>query len=219
MGKIERVKPNAPRPGFISVTERSQIHPAAFHHSPYAGKANIFMDLTTIAKERSFQKEELHKILYARFYGYALKIAFRYLHDYERATTATNSAFADIFKNTDYLKLSGDQQSLKRLIRNRTVINVLKHYDRIVTSSEVNVEADQMISEALSSANSDARLIFCLGRLSPWHCTLYNMHAIDGFSLIEIAQHFRLTESSCALQLQQARTILMNLVTNDTHLK
>ncbi|MGZ3938175.1 MAG: RNA polymerase sigma factor [Flavisolibacter sp.] len=177
------------------------------------------MNLTTTLQGRPSGKGRFQKKLYAQFYGYVLKIAFRYLHDFERSTEVTNSTFVDIFQNTGYIEYGGDEKALKSFITKRTVMNVLKLYDRVVTNFAVSIGTDQMTLEALPPVNFDARLISHLGRLSPWHRTLLNMHVIDGFSLDEIAQHFRLTEQFCALQLQQARTLLRNLVTNERQLR
>ena len=170
------------------------------------------MNLTTATAERRSEKETFRRKLYKEFYGHALKIAFRYLHDYESATVATNATFADIFQNTNHTKLQSEGKLLESFITKRTVMNVLKLYD--CTVKEAKLEADQIMLEALSPVNLDARLVSYLGRLSPWKRALFNMHVIDGFTLAEIAEHFRCTESFCDSQLAQTRKHLRDLMEN-----
>jgi len=170
------------------------------------------MNLTSATVERRSEKETIRRKLYTEFYGYTLKIAFRYLLDYESATVATNATFADIFQNTNHRKLKSEGKLFKSFITKRTVMNVLKLYD--CTVKEAKLEADQMMLEALSPVNLDARLVSYLGRLSPWNRALFNMHVIDGFTLAEIAEHFRCTQSFCASQLAQTRNHLGDLMKN-----
>lgn len=176
------------------------------------------MDLTTIATRDSLEKQKLPQKLYAKFYVYGLRIAFRYLHDYERATAVANVAFADIFKNSGYLEFYGDEHRFKDLITKTTVMKVLEVYDWDATGGALNIRADQMIWQALSPVDHDARLVSLLALLPTMHRALFNMHVIDGFAISEIAKHLHLAEAFCASQLQEARTLLKNLVTNDSQL-
>ena len=41
------------------------------------------------------------KSLYERYYGYALKIVFRYVYRYEKATDVVNDGFVKLFRNID----------------------------------------------------------------------------------------------------------------------
>ena len=43
--------------------------------------------------------QKCQKLLYEHYYGYALKIVFRYIYRYEKATDVANDGFVKIFRN------------------------------------------------------------------------------------------------------------------------
>ncbi len=43
--------------------------------------------------------QRCQKQLYERYYGYALKIVFRYIYRYEKATDVVNDGFVKIFRS------------------------------------------------------------------------------------------------------------------------
>src|SRR5712675_3077085 len=59
------------------------------------------MDIVRIIDGCKRNEVRCQKILYEQFYGYALKIAFRYIHRYEAAVDVTNDGFVKVFRNME----------------------------------------------------------------------------------------------------------------------
>ena len=52
------------------------------------------------------------RLLYERYYGYALKITFRYLDTYEEAVELTNDTFLIIFRTINDFDCHEDRKSV-----------------------------------------------------------------------------------------------------------
>ena len=64
-----------------------------------------------IAGERKSQKQ-----LYERYYGYAFKIAFRYIYRYERVADVVNDAFVKLFRNISHFVSQKEAETEPRLM-------------------------------------------------------------------------------------------------------
>ena len=54
------------------------------------------------------QEAKSQKILYEQFYGYALKIAYRYLYQYDLAVNVTNDGFVKVFRHIERFRPEGE---------------------------------------------------------------------------------------------------------------
>ena len=59
------------------------------------------MDIIQIIEGCKKQDARSQKMLYERFYGYALKIAFRYVYRYDVAVNVTNDGFVKVFRHIE----------------------------------------------------------------------------------------------------------------------
>src|SRR5439155_24203306 len=55
------------------------------------------------------QDPRSQKMLYERFYGYALKIAFRYVYRYDIAVNVTNDGFVKIFRHIERFRYEAEE--------------------------------------------------------------------------------------------------------------
>jgi len=176
------------------------------------------MDLKVILKGCLARKTQHQKLFYEQRYGYALRIAFRYINEQKQAEVLVNEAFAKLFQDVDFFELSLKNEAeaiVKNYIKNQVVYRAVdKLFSARVTDKESTIDLTKVTVLHLSHENSNMQdqVIFLLKYLPQWHRILFNMHVIDGFSLLEIARHFNTSVSACTVDLNAARTFLEKLM-------
>jgi RNA polymerase sigma factor (sigma-70 family) len=160
------------------------------------------------------------KILYERFYGYALKIAFRYVHQYEVAVNITNDGFVKLFRNIErfnYEKAGFPERLLlawmKRIIINTSIDELRKNK----MTPEIGGIPEHIWEEEDKSRNADQSLLYkelisCVKDLPPMYRIVFNMFVIDGCSHFEIADRLGISIGTSKSNLSRARSILQKVV-------
>ena len=85
----------------------------------------MIVNILNIIEGCKRQEAKSQKILYERFYGYALKIAFRYVYRYDVAVNVTNDGFVKVFRHIERFRHE-DEEYPERLLMawiKRIVIN------------------------------------------------------------------------------------------------
>src|SRR3954451_20252736 len=136
------------------------------------------------------------KRLYERYYGYALKIVFRYIYRYEKATDVVNDGFVKIFRAFQKFECAEKEHLekiwmgwVKRIMIN-TAIDELRRSNMI---PEIGVLPDHIWELQDRSQQADRivlykELICQVKKLPPSYRLAFNMYVIDGFSHQEIAE-------------------------------
>ena len=172
-------------------------------------------------------EEWCQKILYDRFYGYALKIAFRYVYRYDVALNVTNDGFVKVFSQIerfDYKDKDFPEQLLmawiKRIVINKSIDELRKNKMRpeigsipeyVWESSDDNLEADQFLLFK--------ELIGYIKNLPPMYRIVFNMFVIDGYTHVEIAKSLGISVGKSESNLSRARVILQKIIKDKEHVK
>jgi RNA polymerase sigma-70 factor (ECF subfamily) len=56
-----------------------------------------------------------HKHLYEKYYGYSLKIIFRYIYRYDKATDVVNDGFVKVFSKLNQFHYESSSQNLEMI--------------------------------------------------------------------------------------------------------
>jgi RNA polymerase sigma-70 factor (ECF subfamily) len=167
------------------------------------------------------------KILYERFYGYALKIAFRYIHRYEEAVDVTNDGFVKVFRNMerfDYKDKVFPERLLmawiKRIIIN-TSIDVLR---KNKMEAEIDGIPEYVWEIADDNHQADQSLLFkeLIGHvkeLPPVYRVVFNMFVIDGCTHFEIAKSLGISVGTSKSNLSRARVIMQKIIKDKEQVK
>ena len=163
------------------------------------------------------------QLLYERYYGYALKISFRYLDTYEEATALTNDTFLIIFRTLEDFecyhkgKLDSD---LIGWIKTKMI-------DALVRNLKANLPRYRPeIAPALSPTHQymmspDSPGLYCdiISAVRELPCILravFNLHVIDGYPQTEIAKMFGTSLQAIGCYVRIARLIcIRNLLASD----
>lgn len=181
--------------------------------------------------------EELHSImegclvndhrcqrkLYERYYGYALKIAFRYLYRFDKATDAVNDGFIKIFRSFKKFECTENEHLekiwmgwLKRIIIN-TAIDELRRGNMM---PEIGGLPEWVWEIQDNSQGADQNLLYkeliCgVKQLPPSYGVAFNMYVIDGFSHREIAEKLGISTGTSKANLAKARMQLKKFIDKD----
>lgn len=163
------------------------------------------------------------KMLYERFYGYALKIVFRYIYRYDKAVDVVNDGFVKLFQNIRKFQCRDELQTekllmgwLKKIMVN-TAIDELRRQHML---PEIGGLPEHVWEMADNGMAADQRILYKevieqVRRLPPSYRTVFNMYVIDGFSHQEIANKLGISVGACKSNLSKARAHLKKFINKD----
>ena len=167
------------------------------------------------------------KHLYERYYGYCLKIVFRYIFRYDKAVDVVNDGFVKVFKKLTHFH-SDESVNFEMLLMGwmrtimiNTAIDCLRKNNFL---PEIGVINDGVWIEDRSQGADQAllykELIKEVKKLSPSYRLVFNMYVIDGFTHQEIADQLKIAVGTSKSNLSKARVLLQKFIKkNDTKLK
>ena len=166
------------------------------------------------------------KAFYEKYYGYALKIIFRYIYRYERAIDVTNDGFVKVFKNIKSFDYNKDEEIqkvlmgwMRRIMVNTAIDELRKNY----MMPEIGALPAHIWEEPDLSGGADQivlykELIVEIKKLPPSYRIVFNMYVIDGFSHNEIAEQLKISVGTSKSSLFKARMHLQKFIKGDSSL-
>ena len=156
------------------------------------------------------------KLLYERFYGYALKIVFRYIYRYDRAVDVVNDGFVKIFRNMhrftfdDAINVEQRLMGWMKKIMINSAIDELRKNNMI---AEIGGIPDHVWEVADKAPLPDQSLLYkelitVIKQLPPSYRAVFNMIVLDGMSHQEVADILGISVGTSKSNLSRARTLL-----------
>ena len=165
------------------------------------------------------QNQRDQKALYERYYGYCLKIVFRYIYRYDKAVDVVNDSFVKIFGKLHTFhcdqatKLEFIMMGWMKTIMINTAIDRLRKDDFL---PEIGLTNEGLWIEDRSQASDQSLLyediIKEIKRLPPAYRVVFNMYVIDGFTHQEIANRLNIAVGTSKSNLSKARVILQSFI-------
>ena len=178
------------------------------------------MSLKEVIKGCKSFEQKSQRVLYEKYFGYALKIVFRYIYHYERSIDITNDGFVKVFKNMDLFKYTTEENLeivlmgwMKKIMIN-TAIDELRRQSMM---PEIGALPTDIWEEPDKSGEADQMLLYKelmteIKRLSPAYRVVFNMYVIDGFSHQEIAEKLGISAGASKSNLFKARMQLQKYI-------
>lgn len=175
------------------------------------------MDTTlTIINGCRQNNHKYQKILYERYRAFGLKIVFRYIYDYEEALEVTNDGFLKFFFSVEKFKCENENDIEKILtgwikkIMINTSIDLLR---KKMLLPEIGGIPDYAWDIRDKGTSSDQVLLYndlikLVKKLPPVYRIIFNMHVIDGYSHIEIADFLKIPVGTSKSNLLRAKALL-----------
>ena len=153
------------------------------------------------------------KQLYEHFAGGMLGVCYRYTKSLVDAEDVLQEGFIMVFKNLHQFNFSGELGGWVRRIMVNTAINYLKKNSRyqtdlLFTEGVLHPVSDED-PEVLLSTKELAELI---RQLPPGYQAIFNLHAVEGYSHVEIGRILGIKEGTSRSQYARARNLLISWI-------
>ncbi len=156
------------------------------------------------------------KMLYERYYGYALKTVFRYIFKYEKAVDVVNDGFVKLFRNFNQFKaddVDNEERMLMGWIRRIMINNAIDELRKNHLTSETGFAPESVWNETSNCDNADQLLLYKdlmeqVRKLPPMYRAVFNLHVIDGLNHNEIAKLLGIAAGTSKSNLWKARNLL-----------
>jgi RNA polymerase sigma factor (sigma-70 family) len=141
--------------------------------------------------------------LYEQYYGYLLRVVFRYVDTYEEARRLTDKAFIVIFRNFRHFRFAcknGPDFHLTAWIKTiviAAIIGELKPKINWPLQGKLpGLRQEGAPLPPLETPAFYAEVIETIKRLPPGHRTVFNLHVIDRYPPMEIAKMLGMSEQT-----------------------
>lgn len=158
-------------------------------------------------------KPAAQKALYEQFAAQMLGVCYRYTKSMSDAEDVLQEGFVKVFHYLAQFRGDGDLGAWIRRIMVTTAINYLKKNSRY--QYDLSFSSDQTghlhpVSPDNPEVSLDAKQLADLVRqLPPGYQAIFNLHAIEGYTHVEISTMLGIHEGTSRSQYARARSLLM----------
>ncbi len=156
------------------------------------------------------------KILYEKYHDFTLKIVFRYIYNYEEALEVTNDGFVKFFLQIEKFRCENESDIdkllfgwLKKIMIN-TSIDLLR---KKMLLPEIGIIPEYVWNIKDKGASAEQMIIYkdliqLVKKLPPSYRIVFNMHVIDGYTHLEIADSLGIPVGTSKSQLLRAKALM-----------
>jgi RNA polymerase sigma factor (sigma-70 family) len=173
----------------------------------------LLMEHYRLVKECLKGKPAAQKELYELFAGPMLGVCYRYTKSMADAEDVLQEGFVKVFTQLHQYKFEGEFGGWVRRIMVRTAINFLKRNSRYQNDLSFTDDHLHIVSTDQPEVQLQAKELANLIRQLPsGYQTIFNLHAIEGFTHVEIGQLMGIHEGTSRSQYARARGLLINWI-------
>ena len=144
-----------------------------------------------------------------------LGVCYRYTRSLHDAEDVLQEGFIKVFGKLKQYKNEGELGAWIRRIMVNSALNHLKKNDRLREEFSADLSALHPVVRDNPEVTLDAKELAALIRQLPaGYQTIFNLHAIEGFTHPEIGEMLGITDSTSRSQYTRARMMLLNWVKN-----
>lgn len=182
------------------------------------GVKYVMMKDLTLIRECLKGNGSAQRQLYDTFSRQMLGVCYRYTKNFEDAEDILQEGFIKAFKNLHQYKGDGELGGWIRRIMVNSALDFLKrkYLDVSILNQDDHLHP---ISDDNPEINLDAKqLIQLIHQLPVAYQTIFNLHAIEGYSHVEIGEKLGIKESTCRSQYMRARNLLVKGLNSEKHI-
>ncbi len=160
------------------------------------------------------------KYLYEHYYGYCLKIVFRYISRYDKAVDVVNDGFVKVFNKLETFRIPPDNKTEMVFMGWIKTIMIHTAIDKLRRDSflpEIGITDEGVWVEDHGGRSDQSvlykELMMAVRNLPPAYRTVFNLYIIDGYTHNEIAAMLKIAEGTSKSNLSKARAILQQTLT------
>jgi RNA polymerase sigma factor (sigma-70 family) len=163
------------------------------------------------------------KLVYEHYRGFALKIVFRYIYQYEKAVDVVNEGFVKLLTNFDRFRINNEdndtsvERKLMGWLKKILVNACIDELRRSAMVPEIGGIPEHVWDIPDNSSNADVlllykELILLIKQLPPPYRVVFNLYVIDGFTHAEIAEMLNTSVGTTKSTLSRARALLQKSI-------
>jgi RNA polymerase sigma factor (sigma-70 family) len=175
------------------------------------------MDYKELVKNCLKGNADAQKQLYEHFAASMFGVCYRYTKSITHAEDVLQDGFVKVFKNLHHYRQEGELGAWVRRIMVNTALNYLKQNKPY--SIELSYDEDHLhpISTENPDINLQAKEIADLIRQLPTSCqTIFNLHAVEGYTHVEIGAMLGIHVGTSRSQYARARSLMIKWIEKRT---
>jgi RNA polymerase sigma factor (sigma-70 family) len=169
------------------------------------------MEYSKLVRDCLKGKPDAQKQLYEHFADTMLGICYRYTKSLKDAEDVLQEGFVKVFLNLKQYRNEGELGAWIRRIMVTTALNFLKrnrnYRDQMYFPTEYLHPVVAEDPSVILDAKNIAELI---RQLPPGYQTIFNLHAIEGYSHVEIGAMLGITDGTSRSQYARSRALLIS---------
>ncbi len=177
-------------------------------------------NLIIIIEGCSKKEHKYQKMVYQHYYGFALKIVFRYLYRYEKAVDITNDGFVKLFRHFERFipgPIEDTEKILMGFIKKIMVNSAIDELRKGKMLPEIGGIPEYVWNISNKAHDADQLLLYkdlitMVKELPPQYRVVFNMYVIDGYNHLEIADKMNMSVGTSKSCLSRARSMLQKRI-------
>lgn len=175
------------------------------------GATIVSMDHHRLVKDCLREKPSAQKELYELFAGPMLGVCYRYTKSIADAEDVLQEGFVKVFRNLHQYKHEGELGGWIRRIMVTTAINYLKKNSRYQTEMIYTDDYLHAVTNEHPEIRMEAKeLAELIRQLPTGYQTIFNLHAVEGYTHVEIGEILGIHEGTSRSQYARARGLLIS---------
>ena len=156
-------------------------------------------------------KPAAQRALYEQHAGAMLGVCYRYTKHISDAEDVLQEGFVKVFRSLYQYKFEGELGAWIRRIMVTTAINYLKKHSRYQADLSFSDLGLHPVSTENPQVSLDAKELADLVRqLPPGYQAIFNLHAVEGYTHVEIGKLLGISEGTSRSQYSRARALLIS---------
>lgn len=177
---------------------------------------HIEMDPHALVKDCLKGKPSAQRQLYELYAEQMLGVCYLYTKSMDDAEDVMQEGFMKVYLNLHQFKFEGELGAWIRRIMVNTALNYLKKHKRYQNELAFTESTLHPVTDDNPELNLNAKELASLVRQLPTgYQTIFNLHAVEGYSHVEIGKLLGINEGTSRSQYARARSLLISWV--ETH--
>jgi RNA polymerase sigma factor (sigma-70 family) len=170
-------------------------------------------DTDKLVKDCIKGKREAQKLLYEQYAEVMLAVCYRYTKSVTDAEDVLQEGFIKVFTHLHQFKSEGELGAWIRRIMVNTAINYLKKHRRYQTElSFSDTGMHPVVDDNPEIRMTVKELADLIRQLPPGFQTIFNLHAVEGYTHVEIGEMLGIHEGTSRSQYARARALLISWI-------
>lgn len=171
------------------------------------------MDYQKLVRDTLKSKPEAQRQLYEHFAQQMLGVCFRYTKSISDAEDILQEGFVKVYKHLHQYNFDGELGGWIRKIMVNTALNYLKKNKKY----QYDLAFENLVLHPVSTDDPEVKL-HCkelaelIRQLPTGFQTIFNLHAVEGYSHVEIAGMLGITDGTSRSQYARARALLIEWI-------